>query len=161
MSALQKLSLTLLFAILVSITGPAPSLLNYERKKRTSGPRPCSRLEFMEKCRRAALRGLGLLWKVPCSATFEYNARMIYNRIGRLSCRQSEKLEKFGDGAKEKFFHSSDPYHEWRKTGGELDHFHFERRTIIQSAFDRPGVINLSSDMLVCFFSLQPATRCR
>lgn len=69
------------------------------------------------------------------------------------------ELEKVGDGAEEKFFHSSDPNHEWRKTGGELDHFHFERRTIIQSAFDRPGVINLSSDMLVCFFSLRPATR--
>lgn len=89
----------------VSITGPAPSLLNYKRKK---CPHLCSRLEFMEKCRSLGLERCHVL---QLSGT----ARMIYNRIGRLSCRQSEKLEKSGDGAEQKFFHSSDPYHEWRK----------------------------------------------
>lgn len=43
-----------------------------------------------------------------------------------------------------------------RKTNeGELDHnsHPFPAATIIQSAFDRPKVINLSSDMVFCFFS--------
>lgn len=71
MSALQKLSLTLRCAAnSASITGPAPSLLNYKRKKGALllPPPPCFRLEFMDKCRRAALWGFrGLKGAMFCN----------------------------------------------------------------------------------------------